>query len=625
MLQSIRDKAHGWIAWTIVILISIPFALWGINEYFGVGSDPAVAQVNGVEITQSELDTGIQRYRMNLRDRLGSNYRPDSFPDELIRRQVLESRIRDILMVQSAHDMRLRAGDEMVRASIRAVPAFQRGGRFDNQAYQAALRSQGMSAGAFERRMRDDLAVALLELGVAGGALVTDRELDDYLRLRDQTRDIGYARLEAAVFSDSITPSDVQVEEYYEANGVRFMQPERVVVEYLDLNRDTLAETVSVDEADLVAFFEDTKTAYSPPEKRTMRHILVASETEAAELAKRIDAGEDFAELAREYSQDPGSAASGGDLGVVERGIMVPAFEAAALALAEGEISVPVGTEFGFHIIQVTAIEGGGSPGLDEIRDEVVRAYREDQAERMFFDQAERLGDLVYESPDSLNPAAEVLGLEVQRSDWITRAGGEGDLASPRVVTAAFSDDVLQQGNNSDPLELDNSRILVLRVVDHHEAQPKLLEDVREEIIGLLRTQAASEQAAGVAESMRDAVAQGRTLDSVAQENGLEPRVHAGVARTATDLESAIVNAAFEAGRPQAGTPVVTLVPLPGGDHAVLKINAVHDADPGAISAEEREAARESLENRRRSAAVDLFLAQQRTDADISIVPPREE
>ena len=265
MLQAIRDKAHGWIAWVIVILISIPFALWGIQEYLGVGGDPVVVEVDGVEITQNEIDASMQRYRSALRERLGAAYNPDMFPDRLVREQVLRSMIRDVVLAQTATGLGLRAGDEMVRAQILDVPAFQRAGSFDPAAYKSAISMQGYTPAAFEARLRDDLATSILESGIRSGAVVTDVEVDDFVRLRDQKRDIAYVTVEAAGFLGDSDPADEEIQAFYDQNSSRFMQPERVRIAYIELNRDQLADAVVVDEEALQAYYDRHQAEYGAP------------------------------------------------------------------------------------------------------------------------------------------------------------------------------------------------------------------------------------------------------------------------------------------------------------------------------------------------------------------------
>ena len=627
MLQAIRDKAQGWIAWAIVILISIPFALWGIQEYLGVGGDPVIAEVDGVEITQREYDASVERYRAALRNRLGAAYSPEMFPDELVRRQVLESMIHDLVVSSTAADLGLRAGDEMVRAEILRVPSFQSAGRFDSAAYQAALRTQGYSPAAFEARLRDDLATALLENGIRRGALVTDREIDDFIRLRDQQRDVAFVTVAAAGFLGDTQPTDEEVQAVYDESPERFMRPERVKIAYIGLDLDQLTAQVDVSDEALQTYYEEHKAAYTASEERRVRHILIPVEAEgeeaalatAEEVLGKLRNGGDFAELAKTYSRDPGSADNGGDLGLVSRGVMVEAFEETAFALEPGVVSDPVKTQFGYHIIEVTEIQPERVQSLDEARERMVRAYRKEQAEQLFYDHAERLADLTYEQPDSLVPAAEALGLEVQESDWITRSGGAGVLASPRVTNAAFSEDVLERGNNSEPLELDTTHYVVIRTIAHEAAAPKLLDEVREEIAESLRQSAAEAAATEQAAKILEGVEGGATLDTVTADLGLAVEEKTGVTRMSNEIPPGLNRALFEAPRPTTEAVAAGQVALAGGDQAVYVVRQVRDADPAALGDAEREAVRQQIAARRAQREFDIFVSQQRADADVNI------
>ena len=634
MLQAIRDKAQGWIAWAIVILISIPFALWGINEYLGVGGDPVVAEVDGVEITQRELDSSIQRYRYTLRDRLGAAYDPDMFPDSMVRQQVLDSMIRDLVIARSAADLGLRAGDAMVRANIRQVPAFQSGGRFDPQAYESALRTQGFTPATFEQRLRDELAVTLLESGVTGGVLVTDREVRDFISLRDQTRDVAYVVVPADRFAGA-APDEARIQAYYEENSARFVRPERVKLAFIELSRDQLAESLPVDEDALTTYYETHRSEFMAPEQRRVRHILLtpdgsgdeadaAALARAEELLEKLRAGADFAELAQAHSADPGSGAAGGDLGLVGRGLMVEAFEETAFSLEPGVVSDPVRTEFGYHLIEVTEVVTEQVVTFEEARDRVVRAWRKEEAELRFYDLAERLAELAYENPGSLDVAAEALDLPVQESDWIVATGGTGGvLDSPKVLAAAFSEDVLERGNNSDTLELDATHVLVLRSLAHEEAAPKPLEEVRDEIVAAIVQREAAVAAERLAGELLGAVKGGQPLADAAVPHDLELMTVEGLARAGGEgVPPALVNAVFAAGLPGEGGPLPGSVALGGGDQAVFVLHEVTNADVSALSSEELEATRTQIANRRAQRELALFVAQQRSEASVNIKQP---
>ena len=506
MLQVIRDKAQGWIAWAIVILISIPFALWGIQSYLGVGSEPVAATVNGTEITQRTLDNQFQRFRQQLREQLGAGYRPEMFDDTRVRKEVLNRLIRDELLQQTSNRMGLRAGSSMIQSTILSMPTFQKDGRYDQQTYERALRLQGISAAGFEDRVRRALVSEQLSQAVQVGSFITQEELDERQRLVKQKREFSYFVLPASDFKLTEELSDDEIRSYYEANESAFISPEKVKVEYILLDATTAGGTIDVNEEILRGYYENNEDEFGLPEQRQASHILILAAADAEQnavdeaqakidaLAERLSNGESFAELAKQNSQDPGSAATGGDLGLFGKGVMDPAFEAAVFALEEGEVSEPVRSSFGFHLIKLTGIKDGSVKPFDEARTQVEAAYRKFEGERLYFEMAEQLADLSYEDPGSLEPAASALELDIQQSDWITREQGSGVFAKPKVRTATYSDDVLKENNNSELIEIDGTSSLVLRVLDHQESSVKPLDEVKDQISETLQQQKAEQQ-----------------------------------------------------------------------------------------------------------------------------------
>lgn len=610
MLQAIKERAQGWVAWAIVILISVPFAFWGIDSYLGGGAEPVVAKVDGTKITERALDRNLDRSRMELRERLGAAYNPDLFEGMDLRAQVLDRMIRDTVLLDASLDMGLRVSDEAVRAAILTEPAFQDGGRFDKESYERVLRLQGLTPSAYEEQLRRGLLSTQLPRAVTDSAFVTEAEVDAAARLLRQRRDIAYLLLPAADFTPEEPPSDEAVQAFYDQNPDRFEAPERVRISYLLLDAARLsADTGSTDEEALREAYESRIDEFMEPQRREVRHILLqvpadadadtadAIKSRLSDLREQIESGADFSGVASEYSEDPVSAAQGGDLGMVTRGIMDPAFEQAAFELQPGEVSDPVRSRFGYHLIEVTAVEGGEPMPFDDVRDQLAAELSSGEAEAAYFELAEQLANLTYEAPDSLVPAAEALDLEVQTSDWITRdaVGGEGPLAQTRVIAAAFSEDVLVRGNNSELLEPDPEQMqaIVLRVDEHEPAASRPLDEVRDEIVEVLREQASAEAALAAAEAMQSRLAAGEDLDAVAGESEVERPGF--VARDAADVPPTALELAFQAPRPSEGEPSSVAGQLPGGDAVLLTVLAVEDGELGELDASVRDAERRML------------------------------
>ncbi|QVL48525.1 MAG: SurA N-terminal domain-containing protein [Thiocapsa sp.] len=591
MLQAIRERAQGWLAWVIVGLISIPFALWGIQSYLGVGGEPVVATVNGVDITDRDLSRRAQQARIELRERLGAAYDPALFEEGRLRAEVLDDMIRQTLLLDASNRIGMRVSDEEVRIQILSEPAFQRDGRFDRESYERLLRLQGLSPAQFEEQLRQQLIGNQLLRAVVGSELITSRELDDYRRLAGQTRELSYAVMPAADFQSDAPIGEDEIQAFYAANAARFQSPEMVTLEYLVLDVGELAKGAEIGDDELLRVYEQDQSRFGQPELRSVRHLLAtvpqdadeasaqAVEAQVQSIRERILAGEAFDEVARSESQDPGSASEGGSLGTIEQGIMDPVFDMVAFALPEGELSQPVRTRFGYHLIEVTEIIPPAVKSFDEVKEELRAEVSRQRGESLFYDLGERLANVAYETPDSLEPAAEELGLTLQQSDWIGRAGGEGVLGHPRVTGAAFSDEVLVGRNNSDLIEPERDvlRAVVLRVADHRVAAVRPLDEVRDEIVEALRSERAGEaalQAAGTAvEQLRQGMHWSEAMPSAVVETP------GAVARDLQSVPAPVRQLAFTLPAPVEGTASVGTTVLENGDVAVIQVTEIKDGD----------------------------------------------
>lgn len=590
MLQEIRERAQGWIAWFIVILISVPFALWGISSYLDGGTTQITASVNGQEITEREFENNFRQFRQRVRDQLGSNYRPELIDDALLREEFLSEMIKERLVLQKSADMGFSAGDSLVRSYINSIPAFSVAGQFNKDVYERTLRNQGLSPVGFEEQVRQSLMMEQLSGGLIGTEFATDAELRDLLRLSMQRRSMDYLIVPAALYKDAVEVSESEVLSYYQSNQQSFMAPERVKVEYIELDVANIATTLEVDEAALQGYYEQHKNEYMTADRRRASHILFTFDgeavTEADALAKaesalqRIRNGEDFADLARELSQDPGSASSGGDLDYIDQGVMDQAFEDMVFQLSVGEVSEPVKSSFGYHLIKLTAIQQGSGKSFAEAKDQVRTAYLKNEAEKLFYEYAERLSDLAYEDPDSLQPAAEALGINTKISDWIERDGGTGIFASSKVIGAAFSDEVLLERHNSEAIEVSAEHVMVLRVAEHEVSLLRPLDQVQQEIVDQLKTKAASELALNKGREILAALSKGDDFEPLAAAAELKIISANSVDRRSSEIPSAMNSALFRLPKPVDGGESFGESVLPNGDFAVLVLTKVEDGNP---------------------------------------------
>ncbi len=636
MLQSIRNRSQGWLAWAIVILITIPFALWGIQEYLGGGREPAAAAVNGVEIPQREVQRVAQMQRQRLLAALGADADPALLDELRLQEVAREGLIENELLFQTVEDAGFRVSDAQLVSRIHAIPAFQEEGVFSPKQYEQALRNQGMLPGNFEPMLRRDLMIEQLQRGIESSAFVTPRELDQLIRLERQRRDMAYLLIPAKAYEERVVVTEEEIAAYYQQNPQEFTLSEQVSVEYLELDLDQLASGVEVDEQALRDYYEDHKAGYGKPEERRASHILIpldegADETAVAEaqakakaLIQRIKGGESFAEVARKESKDPGSAKEGGDLGWFGRGIMEPPFEDVAFSLQEGEISEPVRTAFGFHIIQVTGIKPGGVPDYEKVRDRVAADYRREQAEKRYYDAAEQLANLAYEHPDTLEPAAEQLGLTIKSSPLFDRQGGEGITADPKVIAAAFSEDVVEQGYNSEPIELSPVHMVILRKKEYVPEQLQPLAEVKEKIVEKLRRQKAQDAAFAEAERIAQRASQGEDMDALAEEHKLKWERVESLARSGHQkVNPAIVREAFRIPRPEGGKPQYAARRV-NGDATVIALFAVRNGDPAEVDEETLARERRALAAASGRADYADLVKELKSRAEISRLEERE-
>ena len=609
MLEFIRERAQGWFAWAIVILLVIPFALWGIHQYQTTDAEVNVAVVNGKKISADEFQRSYQQQRDRIKTMMGKNFDPSLIDDKQLKKQVLENLINREVLVQGAHDAGLRMSAVRVGAEIRAIPNLQTKGQFDPEIYKRLLRSQGLSVGAFEKMVSNDLVIQQLNQGVGGSAFVTKLELDTLLRIKLQQRDIGYALLPVSSYIGNATVDDKAVEKFYQDNPDRFRTPEQVSVNYLDLSVDGLAKDIQVTEEAVRERYQEHAADFTTPEERHARHILIQvasdaspekveiAEKKAEDILARIRKGESFAELAKKYSQDPGSAKEGGDLGFFGRGVMDKAFEKAAFALKVGEVSDPVRSTFGFHLIKLEGIRGGERKPFEQVRAQLEHDLKRQKAEDKFYSEAETLSNVAFEHADNLTEASQELHIPIQSTGFFSRDSGTGVASNSKVREAAFSDDVLQGGKNSEAIELTQDHVVVVHLKEHKPAALRPLNDVRDEIRQLLRIEAAKSKAKEAGNEFVSLIRKGEDAATVAAQFKVKWERPGYIGREDAKVNQQIRDAAFRL-IPAADTkPVFDGQALSSGDFAVYGLYAVKDGDPASADKKTVSSLKTSLEH----------------------------
>jgi peptidyl-prolyl cis-trans isomerase D len=584
MLQSIRDKTSGWIAYLIIGLISIPFALWGINSYLGGGEQQPAAVVNGVEITPRQLDYAYARYRERLASVFGGNL-PSAFDDEVIlKEQVLTQLIEEQVLLSYVQHQGFRVGDEKLFENIQSMPTFQLDGQFSKELYQNQLASQGYQPALFEQELRQSTEMEQLNQAISSTAFTVPSQIDAFQRLQNQSRKIRTLTIENPV--DLMTVSDQEIEEYYSQQAALYMEPAMVKVDYVQLSLDSIKQGIDVIEDQILQRYDQLADQLTTAEIRTASHILLSVKNDASEelveqtrqkivdLKTRIDNGESFSTIAMEFSQDPGSATEGGDLGEVERGMMVKPFESVLFALEEGQISDPVKTQFGWHIIKLEKIFGPETPSFDMARVEIEQEIKMELAESRIYDLVENLANIGYEQPDSLLPAADQLELKIKTTDFFSRNKGEGLADDAKFRQAAFSDEVLNQNRNSETIELSDNRVVMMHLNTLQPAKQKPLESVRAELVDTLKKKKGRAQAETDGKKLLGELNQGKTLDDVAQIAGIKLLDIGFTKRTSSTLDSDVLNVAFTMTKP-INNPVYEGITEVDGDYTIIELSEV--------------------------------------------------
>lgn len=633
LMQSIRDHATGWIAWVIVILISIPFALWGIQQYLGPASNAAVAVVNGSEIGIDQFQRTYQRQRAQLQSLLGASFDINQLDEDRLREEAINQLVNDEVVLQAALDDGMRIGDSQVAQAIQSQETFRRNGVFDEALYDQWVRNQGYSSEGFWNDLKRSMLATQFTAGVATSAIVTKRELESAVRLLRQKRVFDTLTVPASRFHD-VKIDDEAIKAYYEKNQVDYVAPEQVKIAYIEVARDAIAADVSVNDDDLRAEYERRKGDFQTPEQRAASHILLKLEDNAddktvaaarerlEEIKKQIAGGASFADLARQYSEDPGSARQGGSLGTISRGFMDPSIEDAVFSLALGEVSDPVRSAFGLHLIKVDAITASKVPSFDEVRDKMRAAYQKDKAEQAFVEQVDTLATLAFEHPDSLDAAAAALGLTPVVSDWMSpqAASNSGIGSNPAVLEAAFSPDVLQGGYNSEPIEIGPNRVVVLRMAELKPSRQLPLDEVRERIRGDLAASEARKLAAETGRALLERLQAGEDPQSVAAQAELQWNGEVEHARGAAEGDETVMSTVFRMPRPAPGQPVFSGTTSDQGDFVIVALAKVVDGSMDDADKEQREALKRTLEVESGRAAYDAVVKTLRDKADVSII-----
>ena len=586
MLEDIRESSQGLTAKIILGFIILTFAVAGIGSYSN-SVDTSVADVNGEKISQDEFNKAYQAQRNRMAQQFGDMFETLSADPSYMnnfRQGVLDNLINQKLVDQNSETLAIRVADERIKDTIRNMAEFQADGVFDNNRYLAMINQAGFYQSS---DFRDYLRVEMTRRQLTQALVATEFSLPYqegiFTALQNQQRDIRFATISAEQFKSAIELTDEEINQYYLANQSRFENQEKVKVNYITLDVNDIAATIELTDADVEGYYKNNIGRYSEDEQRRVAHILIEfgddeaqAKASAEALLAKVNAGEDFATLAKENSADTFSGENGGDLDWIEAGVMDEAFDKVAFALTDiGSVSEVVKTEFGFHIIKLTDYKAAKVESLNDVREALVAEAKAEKAQDKFFELQQEVARLSFEFPDSLEDAAGAINATVKTSDWLSRGVNAAPFSGNKAIDAAFSDIVLNEQLNSDIVEVNDSLAIVLRLNEYQEASVKPLAEVSAQISNVLIAQKASEKAQTVADELLVAFNSGSDITEQLAAIGATMEVKTAVTRVGSGLDASLAREAFKLPRPSEDAVSATTVNLSNGDLAVLEVQAV--------------------------------------------------
>ena len=632
MLLAIRERIMGVVGWVILGILFVAFAFFGLNSYLQGNAANYAAAVNDQEISLARHQRAYQQLRTRMADMLGQNFDVAQLNEDILKANALQQLINEELLLQAADAEGYAASNQLVAAQINAIDAFKEDGVFSKTLYERVLGYQGIRPQNFEHSLKQEIIANQYRDGIRRTAAATAAGLSQAFVLEGQQRRFNYIVLPLQSFGDPLEITDQDIEDYYASHSDAFMTAERVKVQYLELDVSTLDPGIDVDEQTVQELYNEQAAKYVTPEERHARHILVRLLPDADEAATaaalekaqgivaRLDAGESFEDLAKELSDDPGSATNGGDLGFFGRGVMAPEFETAVFELQQGGRSQAVKTPFGFHIIELVEIKPEVATPLAEVRDQLVDQLLAEARADIFYERSETLSSLTFEQPDSLQGAAAALELDIRESDWISRKGGTGIASNSAIVETAFSEDVLLNGNNSAAIEIAPDHVVVLRMLEHQQAAQQPLEEVRAAVEQLTR----DEQARALAEArgkelLASLTAGETTLDAITKADEITLASTELIQRNASEPAREIVNAAFSLQTPGEGETVYDGHATRSGDYVIIALQQVKDGNFTDLPETARKQAWRALSQVQGEAEMAVVMTTLKDQAEIQI------
>lgn len=590
MLQKIRDNTQGVIAKIFIGFVIAVFALFGVESIVGsfINATP-VLEVNGEEISSIEIDSLAQRKAQEFYTSIDANADLGGVSDAMFRAQAIDELVQRELLRQSANNSGMAVSTASIDRRILQTQDFQIDGVYNDQRANILLQSMGYTPASYRATLAQEMLLNQILAAYSASGFATNHELERLAALVHQKRSFRYVTLSLDSQGAAADISDADISAYYEANQSVFQREEQVRIAWLELDKQALLDEIAVSEAEIRAAYDAEAAGFQAQTERRAAHILFeaadaaafdAAMEEARAVKARLDAGEDFAALAAEYSDDAGSAQDGGDVGYTTGDSFVPEFEAALRELAVDAVSDPVRSEFGVHLIKLLEVNATEAEPFEVRREALERDLKSRGAETLYIARSEELGNLAFESVGLEEPAAS-MGLELQQSDWFGRSGGVGITATPAVAAASFSSEIMEEGLNSELIRIDENRSVVISVLEHRPAEIRPLDEVRDEIVLSIRLERMQEQARQIGETIVAALQNGDDIDTLLEAQGLSWSVLENAERSSFQANPAVMERVFAMPAPQDGKATVQGFQLPGGEYVVAELQSV---TPGTLT-----------------------------------------
>jgi peptidyl-prolyl cis-trans isomerase D len=608
----------------VLLLIILPFAFWGVDSYRKSGAGESLATVNGEKIGAQEFDNALRQQEQRMREMAGASFDPTIFDKPEIKHSIMESIVAQHLLGMDAHKAGLTISDEQLADVIAGIGAFQKDGKFDKKQYETVLSAQNMSPITFESRVRQELSSRQLTDAYTQNGYASSLVVDNLIRLNEQQRVVSLAKFDIDAFTKQVKVDAAAIDDFYKKNQGEFKTPERAKVEYVVFSADSLLPQIAVEDAEISKYYEEHQAEFGTQEQRQASHILITVSAQSSDADKKAakekaelvlqklkQAPDSFAALAKQYSQDPGSAANGGDLGMFGRGAMVKPFEEAVYKLKVGETTDLVQSDFGYHIIKLTAIKPGKNQTLAEVKGFISQRLKTQKATDKFAELAEKFSNTVYEQSDSLKPAAELVKMPVQQGGWLNKGPATGGVWTDKAIQAVFSDEVLKNKRNTAAVEVAPNTLMAARVVEYQAASVRPLSDVTAEIQKKLQHQQALDLVAKQGGEMLAHLQHGEKTNVSWQPSqtitrGQHPGLDAELTQLAFQLSSAKL-------------PAYVGVPVAMSGFALVRVDEVKEA--AAIDDNKRNRYLQQIRQVTGEELLRSYMADAQKHADIKIKP----